>query len=261
MSTNNQNTWLNISKLKSDLSEFFEVNKAPLAIFGSTVNQTFEAFVFASVAAWYRERGWQVELVHPAGHDNQSLRLKFSTRGRPSNFSFIRCTKNNQAIQIRHQIRLSTKHHKEKNRYPANIVADVAVIQDIDTANYSTDHAVPNNQIISFGEAKHMSAFAELVANFLGLVHEIQPDRLRKCRYKNGKKEKSIHLDHIPPFLFASGFLFRTALGIKETIKNRGYDVEVFYRTEQMTGIIKTDYSPPDGNSKTKFTAINPVVV
>ena len=47
---------------------------------------------------------------------------------------------------------------------------DVAVIRDMDLEGFSTFDHVPNDQLLTFGEAKHMSAFAELVASFIGVV-------------------------------------------------------------------------------------------
>src|SRR5258708_11468408 len=77
-----------IGELKARLQARFDANKSDLARFGSTVNQAFEAFVIAQVAAWFKNRhGWIVEVVNPLDDDEkQTFRLKFSTRGRPPRF-------------------------------------------------------------------------------------------------------------------------------------------------------------------------------
>lgn len=239
-SPSNQKNWIDIGSLKKDLSDFFDEQRKEFSLFGSTVNQTFEAFVFASVASWYKEHGWDVSFVHPISTQSKKhLKLKFSTRGRPSNYSYVKCRKGDEVLQIRHQLRVATKSHRDINLSPANIVLDVAIIKDSDLSLMSTDDHVENDMLISFGEAKHMSAFAELVASFIGIVYELQPDRLKRRRLKSGKARKPYTSDHPAPFLFVSGFLLNTASGIKETITQRGFDIDIYWRTNQLSKSIE----------------------
>jgi len=55
------NLWIDISSVRQRIGEFFIANKSDITQFGSTVNQTFEAFVFASVVNWYSKNNWKVE--------------------------------------------------------------------------------------------------------------------------------------------------------------------------------------------------------
>jgi hypothetical protein len=222
--------WVDQEALKVRLNEFFDKNRDSLSAFGSTVNQTFEAFVFAAVIAWYRQHGWEVSFVHPKGEKEQrALRLKFSTRGRPSGYTYALCRKGRRKVQIRHQLRVATRAYLESQQTLANICLDVAVIRAVDLSAYSTYHAVPVKCLVTFGEAKHMSAFAELLAGFIGVVHEMQPNRLRKAssRGKSG--------EHIGPFLYVSGSLYPSGQGILETIEHRGYDIGVYCKTKALT--------------------------
>lgn len=216
-------------QIKQSLARFFHDNQHSVSTFGQTVNQTFEAFVFSAVGKWYRERGWQVTIVNPSSALDQSatVQLKFSTRGRPSKYTHIRCEKDGKVVQVRHQLRVATKYYLKKQLKPANICLDVAVIKDINLNDFKSDDFVLNRDLVTFGEAKHMSAFAELVAGFVGLVHELQPIKLKRIRSKDGTRPDD---SHPPPFLYVSGFLLRTADGIVETIKRRGYDIEVYNR-------------------------------
>lgn len=220
------NFWIDKAEVQSQLSNFFTQNRGEIADFGSTVNQTFEAFVFASMIKWYEQNGWSVEFVHPKNKDNsQYVKLKFSTRGAPSKFTFARCKKGEQEIQIRHGLRVATKHHKAEQKYRANIVLDVAVIANINLSKHGTDEHVDNSCLLSFGEAKHMSAFAELIANFIGLVHELMPEKISSIRIHDGFSKERMHP---APFLYVSGYLYPTAQGIAETIKARGYDIDIY---------------------------------
>ena len=233
-----QKGWIDTAKLRGDLSRFFGEKRKDLSIFGSTVNQTFEAFVYASVVSWYKERGWSVTFVNPGptgAHGKPTLRLKFSTRGRPENYTYARCIKDPETLQVRHQLRVATRAYRARNKCRANIVLDVAVIQEVDLSGHGTNDYVENESLITFGEAKHMSAFAELVASFLGIVHEMQPDRLKRRRFKSKLAvARQLTPGHPPAFLFVSGFLYHTAQGVLETVNRRGFDVDVYWRTSQM---------------------------
>lgn len=224
--------WFDANAVKSRLSTFFDTKRKDFSLFGSTVNQTFEAFVFAQVVSWYKGlASWKVDLVHPPRKKSgpEVLRLKFSTRGAPENYSYARCVSpDGDAFQIRHQLRCATRSHKESNIHRANVCLDVAVIREMNVRGMKTYMHVPNKSLVTFGEAKHMSAFAELVAGFVGLVHEMQPNRLRRIR----NPTFSI-ADHPPPFLFVSGTFWATGEGLVETIRRRRYDID-FYSSSQL---------------------------
>jgi hypothetical protein len=63
------------------------------------------------------------------------------------------------------------------------------VIRTVDLSAYSTNHAVPVKCLVTFGEARHMSAFAELLASFIDVVHEMQANRLRKAGSRGKSRE------------------------------------------------------------------------
>jgi hypothetical protein len=226
--------WIDTSSIRQKVGDFFSENKSDITQFGSTVNQTFEAFVFASLVNWYSKNNWKINFIHPISGSN-IVKLKFSTRGRPSQYTYALCTKETEKIQIRHSLRVATCYHRPDFSQPANVVLDVAVISDTDLSNYKTDAHIENSYLITFGEAKHMSAFAELIANFIGLVHEISPHVVAPIRPYIGPIEPR---EHPAPFLYVSGHLNRTAQGIVESIRYRGYDIDVYdYQSGAFFGI------------------------
>lgn len=245
------NEWVNVEVLKGQLANFFNDSKGDLTKFGSTINQIFEAFVLASIASWYKKNGWIVCAINPQSPDKDKqkfFRLKFSTRGRPSNYTYIKCSKGDRVIQIRHQLRVGTKFHKQENWPPANVCLDVAVIEPEDDIEfYSTKDHLDNTKLITFAEAKHMSAFAELVAGFIGLVHEIQPRRLKCIRRGMWLKSEQ---EHPAPFLYVSGILYHTAKGLKNTIIKRKYDIDIYSETEHLSA--KMPLPKKDAPKKTK---------
>jgi hypothetical protein len=246
--------WVDVDKASDAISGVFNSMENAISHFGSTVNQVFEAFTFCSVLKWYEDRGWTVKVVNPVDLKTkrpvQFVKLKFSTRGRPDGYSYAICENDaGDAVQVRHQLRVSTKF--DRGRYPpANICLDVAVIRPINGIEYfSTDDAIPNESLVSFGEAKHMSAYAELVAAFLGMVHELQPSRLRRVR--RGAWDE----DHVAPFLYVSGHLYTTAKGLVESILRRKYDVDVYWDTRSLAtglGVPKKKAGAPSSTGRVR---------
>jgi len=233
--------WINTTETEKEIQKFFSEHKQNIYYFGSTVNQTFEAFVFASLANYYRKKGWKVSIVNPDS-SGSTVKLKFNTRGKPSLYSYVLCSKGKQTVQIRHGLRVATRAHKAEFPHPANVVLDVAVVNNIDLSGYKTNDFVSNDELITFGEAKHMSAFAELIANFVGLAHEITPDVLMNIR----SGESFTKNKHPAPFLYVSGYLYPTAKGLLESIRDRGYDIDVFdYETGKLFGVALPVTSPP----------------
>jgi hypothetical protein len=171
-----------------------------------------------------------VEVINPdaTAASVGNVRLKFSTRGTPDNFTYLTCKRDSECIQVRHQLRVATRWHNEPDRPPANVVLDLAVIKDGDLQALGTSDFVSNEMLITFGEAKHMSAFAELIASFIGMVHEMMPQHL------NGAQSITPPRPHLAPFLYVSGTLYTTAEGILKTIQRRKLDLEVYWQTNQL---------------------------
>lgn len=206
------------AQTQKDLLDFFRAYHAQLDSFGRYVNQTFEAYALAQTIKWYMARNWKISCKNPKGG---KFRLKFSTRGKPVNFSFFILKHKQSTIHIRHQLRVGIRHNQTSS---ANINLDVAVYKETDMTKYALDDYLPNQQLISFGEAKHMSAYAELMANFIGLVHELLPEKLDNIRNQYGFSPS----EHISPFLIVSGILYHTAKELKYSIVDRGYDIDVY---------------------------------
>ena len=78
------------------------------------------------------------------------------------------------------------------------------------------------------GEVKHMNAFAELLANFIGLIHELTPARLKKIR------KRALNHSAIPPFLYVSGLMNPTAKGLQGSIDIRKFDLDVYHFDKPM---------------------------
>ena len=221
-------SWFDQQLAIGSLVQFFKDDGGKASDFGRRVYQTFEALSFAQTIKWYKDQNWTVAIINPGTGGKGEFRLKYSTRGDTKNFTYAKCTNPNdqsEIVQIRHQIRVETAYNKRRRRSSlrANIVCDVAVLSDGNYDYIVGNMHVSNERLITFSEAKHMDAYAELVAAFIGLVHELQPWRLAH----DVKKMRLQYAHHPRPWLNISGVCMATAEGIKHTIGQRGLDIEV----------------------------------
>ena len=101
--------------------------------------------------------------------------------------------------EIRHNVNIQSAHCKEIYTTP-----DIAVLKqnavELDHEFYNSKaiyYYIPNESLITFCEAKNLTAFPELLFNFIGIVNELKP----QCM-KNGKRYSE---KHIAPSLLISG--------------------------------------------------------
>lgn len=85
-----------------------------------------------------------------------------------------------------------------------------------------------------------MSGFAELIASFIGMVHELQPHRLGQIRTKHYKSEL-----HPAPFLFLSGMLYQTGEAIVDSAVRRKYDIDIYTRAKMLADNFGTNVLSP----------------
>ncbi len=125
-----EKVWIDQERIRRSLAQFFEYKQNDLKIFGNTINQTFEAFVFASVINWYRKRNWDIQFQHPKKSGGM-VRLKYSTRGRPDNYTYVEAVKGKKKIEIRHNIRIRSAYGNNQDPIAsfASFVVDVGVIK------------------------------------------------------------------------------------------------------------------------------------
>lgn len=129
---------------------------------------------------------------------------KLSSRGYPYNFSWFRCVKDNELYEIHSNLSVFGG-HKDGAVY----VVDVAVVVGDDKVPKSKPkqkwEALDNSALATFAEVKKLVVYPMLLAQFVGIVHEITPSRLKRL------KAGTLIDDHFPPALITLGYLTATS--------------------------------------------------
>jgi hypothetical protein len=91
-----------------------------------------------------------------------------------------------------------------------------------DTVGRTRWECIPNDALLSFAEVKRLVVYPMLIAQFIGIVHEIKPEFLGPP-IRNGFGSGG----HIPPTLIALGTFSGNSKAIVEAFVRRKFQIHV----------------------------------
>lgn len=168
------------------------------------------------VVQHYRAYGYKTTIQNPRG--TQEFRVKLSTRGHPADYSHVVCERGESIVELHSN--LSALGGRDSGVF----CVDVAIVNPgVVPTKKGKKGAEPlhNSELISFAEAKKLVIYPMLLAQFLGIVHEIKPKFLRKDR------KYCLGDDHLHPALIALGNLTPNAKDILRSFNRRKYKIVV----------------------------------
>lgn len=158
----------------------------------------------------YRSIGAVVTPINPRG--KSAFVSKQGTRGHPWNFSRFNCSWNSQDFEIHLNLKVRGAH--DSGIY----CVDVGVVRA--DAVPSTSPATPwicasNEDLLSFAETKKLVVYPMLLAQFVGIVHEIMPGSLNIMG----------PYAHLPPTLITLGHFSGNSKSIVDNYSNRAFRI------------------------------------
>lgn len=168
------------------------------------------------VVQHYRAYGYNTSIQNPAG--SQEFRVKLSTRGHPADYSHVVCERGTTVYELHSN--LSVLGGRDSGVY----CVDVAIVNSgvVPTKKEKkASQPLQNSVLISFAEAKKLVIYPMLLAQFLGIVHEITPKFLKR------DKKYCLGDDHLHPALIALGNLTPNAQDILRSFKRRKYKIAI----------------------------------
>jgi len=205
--------------LVAELSGFIASHQAQFDRIPGLQHQLLELAALALCSAHYRRIGYTVT---PRNLSGAHFRVKLGTRGKPWEYSWFLCEREDSRFEIHANLSVRGS-HDDNGVY----CVDVAVTEEgclpAEPAQQRTFQAVDNALLITFAEAKKLVAYPMLLAQFLGIVHEV------KYRFVSGRRRPRgfVSANHFDPALITIGYLQATSARIREGFRNRGYHVTV----------------------------------
>lgn len=165
----------------------------------------------------YRANGFDIEIFNPRGV--AQFVVKAGTRGAPWKYSHIRATRDGRAVDI--HMNLLVRGANDDGIYCVDVGITTA---DVVPARKSREKwlCLENRHLRSFAEVKQLVVYPMLLAQFVGIVHEIKPRFLKAPgRPKYGRN------GHLPPTLIVLGHFSGNSTEIVRSYNDRGFQINI----------------------------------
>jgi hypothetical protein len=164
----------------------------------------------------YRRQGFEVNVQNKVGN---RFKLKVSAKGKPFNFSWYSASKSDVNVEIHGNLPVGSAYGRDDGVY----VVDVGVVEAGTLPTKPKERKLwrrmDNKLVITFIEAKKLVVYPMLMAQFIGMVHEIKPSFM--------KRRFECAVCHFYPALVSVGYLRGTSANIREGFRKRHFRVNV----------------------------------
>jgi hypothetical protein len=207
---------MDIARINDELQLFIKRHRTSFYAMASREAALLEMGALVVTSEHYRLAGYAV------GIDNQQngfFNIKLSSRGHPFNFSWFTCRRGSSSFEVHSNLAVGGA-HKDKAIY----VVDVAVVIADKVPRKKSNkkwHCLSNTNLITFVEVKKLVIYPMLLAQFVGIVHEIKPKLLQGSA--TGFKKNG----HFYPTLISLGYLKGTSGHILDGFHRRNYKLGV----------------------------------
>jgi hypothetical protein len=207
---------MNIDAVHAALVDFAKKHKADFAYIGSRESQLLELATIVAVDLHYRSNGYTTTIKSP--EKSGAFVVKTSTRGHPAKYSKIIMEKEGEISEAHMNLMVRGAHDGGIYCVDVGIVKSGIVPEQVDTKEKW--RCAPNGSLLSFAETKRLTVYPMLLAQFVGIVHEIKPEFLRSP-VPEGFGQSS----NLPPTLIALGHFSGTSKSIVDAYKPRSITV------------------------------------
>jgi hypothetical protein len=163
---------MDIKTVSAALNQYIDSHRTELAQVPVIQSQLLELGALVLTAEHYRIKGYQIQVSNLVA---SKFRVKRTSGGKPWNFSWFTATRGKHKIEIHANLPVAGFYGKDGAKY----VVDVAVCKPdflpSEAGDRRTWTSADNEVLVTFVEAKKLTIYPMLLAQFIGIVHEIQP--------------------------------------------------------------------------------------
>lgn len=205
---------MNVTELEKSIRGVIRKHAAAFRAIGTSQPRLLELASITGIAHHYQAKGFTIKVENPAGMSE--FVIKTSTRGHPWNFSRIVAHNSRRSFELHMNVLVRGAH--DKGIYCVDVGVVEANCIPVAKPNRRWE-CVDNVDLLTFAEAKKLVIYPMLLAQFIGIVHEIKPSFIRK-----GGARKATHL---PPALISIGHLTANSRAIVRAYRLRGINVTI----------------------------------
>jgi len=200
---------MNLADVRNAVKRVISKHSDGFRLIAASQTQLLELASVTGVAEHYRSLGASVTAINPKG--KRGFVVKTSTRGHHWNFSYFACELAQEKFEIRMNLTVNGAHDEGIYCVDVGIVKERAVPYSKPATDW---FRVENSELITFAETKKLVVYPMLLAQFVGIVHEIKPDFL--------KPGFTVHLS---PALITIGHLTGNSQRIVDAYPARGFRI------------------------------------
>lgn len=209
---------MDVSAVQQSIRKFLKKHKQTFFTISSNQSKALELAVTVGVSEHYRSTGYTIRVVNPKKTPNTFV-VKTSTRGNPWNFTHLEFERNGVVYEGHMNLMVEGAH--DEGRYCVDFgLTKIGCVPE--KATKEAWVAVKNGDLITFAEAKKLVVYPMLLAQFLGIVHEIRP-----CFIHGRNPRHFVSENHLFPVLASLGNFSGNAAKIIEGYKSRKIRVVV----------------------------------
>ena len=203
---------MDVSAVQQSIKKFLKKHKQTFFTISSNQSKALELAVTVGVAEHYRSTGYAIHVVNPRRSPHTFV-VKTSTRGNPWNFTHLKFERNGMVYEGHINLVVESAH--DEGRYCVDFG-----LTKIDCVPDQTPKAAwiaaQNKDLVTFAEVKKLVVYPMLLAQFLGIVHEIKP-----CFIHGRTPSRFVKDDHLFPVLASLGNFSGNSSKIVESYKAR----------------------------------------
>lgn len=237
---------LDINKIADDLVKIVSQYQVQFYNLERKESQLLELSALIFTAEYYKENGYTVTPKNLT-IDTNEFYIKIKANAKPYRYSFFELAKGNNIFEVHANLQV-------RGCFDVNgiFAVDVGVVYQGSVPStlqeQKTWKAVSNNRLITFLEVKKLVVYPMLLAQFVGIVHEI------KCVFLNSRLPNNFKKNnHLYPSLITVGYLSGTSSKIIEGFKKRNYKIKIIPDFDKTISSLSRDGLIEDITSYTSY--------
>jgi hypothetical protein len=202
---------MDVSAITEALKDFCGTHKTAFSDISQRQSQLLELAAIVGIQEHYRSNGYVTTII---GTVDGTFVVKTGTRGHPARYSRIRVEKDGVAAELHMNLLVRGAHDEGVYCVDVGVVQPLVVPEK--AARKQKWICVENESLITFGEVKRLVVYPMLLAQFVGIVHEIKPGFLADPAPEGFDRYR-----HLPPVLMALGHFSGNSAAIVRAYEGR----------------------------------------
>lgn len=205
---------MDLAKVQAAIRRVIRRHAEAFAAIGGNQAKLLELASITGFAEHYKAASFEVRVHNPKG--KAYFAVKTGTNGDPWNFSYFTASDSSSSVELHMNVKVRSAHDEGMYCVDVGVVRDGAIPKQKSSVKWE---CLPNADLITFGESKKLVVYPMLLAQFIGIVHEIKPVYLAGGPTIVGA--------HPPPTLIALGHFSGNAHAIVSAYPARAIKVNV----------------------------------